>query len=140
MRKEIFAVAAAALIAGCGSQSYAVNSAVQLNTSGTALVNAGYGTSNLTLTFTALGAPAAQTVTVNQPPATGTTVYSAVAGAGCAGVATIAGSASATTANGPTGSFVVTPAGVAAASTCSFIITSSTPGAQATITVNTSGA
>jgi precorrin-6B methylase 2 len=140
MRKEIFAVAVAALIAGCGPQTYAVNSAVQLNTTGSTLVNAGSGTSSLTLTFTALGAPAAQTVTVNQPPATGSTVYSAVTGTGCTGVATIAGSASATTSNGPTGSFVVTPTGVAASGVCTFIITSSTPGSQATITVNTSGA
>lgn len=143
MRKEIFAVAVAALIAGCGAQNYTPNTAIQLNTTGSTLVNAGNGTSNLTLTFTALGAPGAQTVTVNQPPATGTTVYTAVTGSGCTGVATIAGGGtggSATTSNGPTGSFIVTATGVAAAGVCTYIITSSTPGAQATITVDTSGA
>jgi len=140
MRKEIFAVAVAALIAGCGPQTYTVNSAVQLNTTGSTLVNAGSGSTSLTLTFAALGASAAQVVTVNQPPATSTTVYTAVTGSGCSGVATIAGSASATTSDGPTGSFTVTPTGVAAAGTCTFIINSSTPGASATIAVDTSGA
>jgi|SRR5579872_2890490 len=140
MRKEIFAVAVAALIAGCGPQNYTPNTGIQLNTTGSTLVNAGNGSSSLTLTFMALGASAAQTVTVNQPPATGTTVYTATPAAGCTGVATVAGSASPTTANGPTGTFTVTPAGVAAAGTCTFTITSSTPGAAGTITVDTSGA
>ncbi len=140
MRKEIFAVVVAALIAGCGPQNYTPNTGIQLNTTGSTLLNAGNGSPSVTLTFTALGAPAAQTVTVNQPPATGTTVYTAAQSNGCATVATVAGSTAPTLSNGPTGSFTVTPTGVAAAGTCTITITSSTPGAAGTIVVDTSGA
>ena len=111
-----------------------------LNTSGSALLNDPPGSQNLTLTFTALGAGAAQTVTVNQAPATGSTVFTAGTGGGCAGVASIAGSTTASTSAGPTGSFVVTPIAIAPAGVCTFSISSSIQGKSATITVDTSGA
>lgn len=128
----------ATLIAGCGPQTYAVNSSVILNTSGSSLLNT--GSSAVTLTFTALGAAAAQTVTANQGPATGTTVFTAAPSSGCTGVATVVGTASATTSLGPTANFTVTPTGVAAAGTCTISITSSIAGSAGTVTVDTSGA
>jgi hypothetical protein len=137
VKRALFIVAVATLISGCG-QYYPVNNNVQLNTSNSILLNS--GTSNVTLTFTALGASAAQTVTVNQPPATGTTLYTATPSSGCTGVVTVAGTASATTSMGPTGSFTVTPVAVAASGVCTISITSSLPGSPGSIIVNTSGA
>ena len=138
MKRALLIAAVALLVAGC-NQSYPVNQAVQLNTSGSILLNQGYG--DVTLTFTSF---TPTTVTVNQPPATGSTVYTATPAAACTGVATVAGGgpgATATTTMGPTGSFIVTPVAIAPAGTCTISVTSSiTPSRAATITVDTSGA
>ncbi|MBV8424578.1 MAG: hypothetical protein JO349_05270 [Candidatus Eremiobacteraeota bacterium] len=137
MQRTVLLLAFAAIVAGCGSQTYTVNTPVLLNTSGSTLLNG--GTSNLTATFAPpLGGSIV--VTVNQATSTSSTVFTAAPAAGCTGVVTVAGSASATTANGPTGTFTITSVAVAPAGTCTIAITSTAGGPGATITVDTSGA
>lgn len=97
------------------------------------------GKNSLTLAFTAVGSGAPQTVTVTESSATGATVFTATPSSGCTSVANVAGSASATTANGPSGTFTVTALSVQPAGTCTISISSSTGGAAATVAVDTSG-
>src|SRR5581483_9447160 len=112
MKRVLFAIAVSAALSGCtGAQTTPVQTPILLNTSGSTLLNTGTGA--VTLTYTALGAGAAQTVTVNQSSANANTVYTATVPAACTGVVVVAGSTTATTSAGPTGSFTVTPAAIA---------------------------
>ena len=97
------------------------------------------GKNAATLAFTAVGSGAPLTMTVTQAIATAGTVFTATASSGCASVANIAGSASGTTANGPSGTFTVTALSVQPAGTCTISVSSSAGGTAATVTVDTSG-
>ncbi|GEM_PF-3898225 len=121
---------AAAFIVGCGPSSVGpgISPSVMAN-----------GKNSTTLAFTALGSGAPMTITVTQAIASSGTVFTATPSSGCASVANIAGSASATTANGPMGTFTVTGLTVQPAGTCTIAISSSSGGTSATVTVDTSG-
>lgn len=137
MKRGIVFAIAAVLLGGC-AQNYPVNNSVQVNTSNSVLLNNGQTTVNLA--FTALNAAGAQVVTVNQPPANANTVFTATPSAGCAGIASVAGTATGTTSNGPSGTFTFTALAIAPAGSCTYTISSSTAGPSATVTVDTSNA
>jgi|SRR5579863_1307088 len=129
MRLGLLIFVAAALIAGCGgSASYTTSTNVLVNTTG------GSAQPSLTLNFSQLGMP--MTVTVSQPTANASTVFTATPSSGCNGVAAVTGSATATTANGPAGTFTVVA--LSTATGCTIAVNSTTSGPSATINVNTS--
>ena len=129
MRLGLLIVVAAALIAGCGgSASYTTSTSVLLNMTGTS------AQPNLTINFSQLGVPT--TVTVSQPTATSSTVFTATPSSACNGVASVTGSASATTASGPAGTFTVIA--LSTASGCTISVSSTVSGPSGTINVNTS--
>lgn len=122
--------AAAALVVGCGPSSVGPGVSPQV------MVN---GKNAATLAFTAVGSGAPLTMTVTQGTATAGTVFTATPSSGCTSVANVVGSASATTANGPSGTFTVTALSVQPAGTCTISVSSSAGGSAATVTVDTSG-
>lgn len=129
MRLGLLIFVAAALIAGCGgSANYTTSTSVLLNTTGTS------AQPSITLNFSQLGTP--MTVTVSQPTATSSTLFTATPSSGCNGVAAVTGSASATTANGPAGTFTVVA--LSTQSGCTIAVTSNVSGPSGTINVNTS--
>ncbi len=129
MRLGLLIFVAAALIAGCGgSASYMTSTSVLVGMTGTS------AQPSLTLNFAQLGTP--MTVTVSQPTSTNTTVFTATPSGGCNGVAAVTGSASATTALGPAGTFSVVA--LSTASGCTIAVSSTLSGPSATINVNTS--
>ena len=139
--RRFFALVAALSTAGCGAYWQApqtVNNSIILNTAQYQAFSS--GSASLGLFFTALGASGSQVVTVAQQSAPPGSIFTAVPSAGCAGVAGITGTSSATTSPAPSSSFTVTAIGVAPAGTCVFQITSSSPGPSAQIVVDTSKA
>ena len=139
--RKLFAVAIALCTVGCGGNwqgPSTSNNQIILNNTQNQVFSA--GTPTLTVIFSALGASGAQTVTVYQQSAPQGSLFTATPSAGCAGVAGIFGTLSATTSPAPSSSFTVTAVSVAPSATCLFTITSSSPGPAATIVIDTASA